>query len=365
MKGFRHAGVCAVTMLLATAVCSDAWADRVFGTYTATTTVAGTQTLEYCMDTPAPGNSPRILVLYHHGFQDYWSTANQLGDTTTTGPAGCSKDDPNTVMHDIRAADTANQVVTVAFEYPNDQGFPALAGAQASNQLRAQILADPRFAGIQRVVYFGVSMGGAVSGTALSENTRAGGAPISDWVLAEPVTDVFETYSYAMLANLVAPSLGFGAATSGIQQDTGQANPSFSALWRRSPFWNAAAIGKSLTGRTTIIAGAFDAEVTPDQAIKLNTNLGLSGSPSHLTIVTKPAPAGSSDFSLVTVLCGVLGLNASGCNSLPGHEDANDPVGPVMKEARSQLLNVIFGATPFVSGTELFDSSTGKRTQVR
>ena len=359
MNTMQRAGLCGLVLACAAFISPPSNAERIFGTYTA----SSGQTLEYCMDVPSSLEHVTTAVFYYHGFQDTWSVANQLGDTTTTGEAGCKKDDAHTVMHDIRAADSHNLVVTVTFEYPNDQGFPVLAGAQASLQLQKQLRSDPRFARLQRVVYFGVSMGGAVSGTALSENAKQGGAPISDWVLAEPVTDVRETYRVASGLNQLIGALDPdpGSTVSGIQQDTGQTKPTVEALARRSPFANPKAIADSLRGNTTIVTGAFDAEVSPAQSFKLKMALGSVHSRSHLSIVNQDAPGGTSDFSVPALVCQLLGSTDDVCNQLPGHEDANDPTGPVMKEARKQLLDVVFRTGHFTSGVEMVDPANGTR----
>ncbi|HWG91835.1 MAG TPA: prolyl oligopeptidase family serine peptidase [Candidatus Thermoplasmatota archaeon] len=145
--------------------------------------------------------------------------------------------------------------VALAINFRDNLGFPVMQGAEDLNNAALQTLA--RFPTIDTVVLFGVSMGGAVSGTALTlEAERAPGVPLWDyWFDIEGVSNLFETYYQAK-------AVGHSAAA-GIERDAGGSPEQVPAAFvARSPALNAHKMG--------YLKGAFLVHALNDGTVPYN-----------------------------------------------------------------------------------------------
>lgn len=134
------------------------------------------------------GEAPTRLVVFAHG----------IGHTVRESWL------PH-MRREIRLAKSfENQASDVAFvstDYRDNLGFPTLRGAH--DTITATRYAMEKFPSITTVYMFGVSMGGSISGTAITESTAVteDGSSLYDyWLDVEGVSQLAETYAEAAAA---------------------------------------------------------------------------------------------------------------------------------------------------------------------
>ncbi len=183
------------------------------------------------------GDAPTRLVVFAHGYgqtvEDAWA------------------------HHMLRTVRPGVAIVTT--NYRDNLGFPVLRGAQ--DLIAATRQAKQRFGTIDTVYLYGVSMGGAISGTAISESMHVNnGVSLYDyWIAAEGVHHLLQTYT-------AAAAIGHKAARD-IERDTGGSPADcLTAFTRRAPVTRA---GEMMTGglrAAVLIHGVNDGMVNFNQS---------------------------------------------------------------------------------------------------
>ncbi|QRR07661.1 hypothetical protein FPJ27_37185 (plasmid) [Burkholderia sp. MS455] len=280
-----------------------------------------------------PGDAPGALVIFAHGhhegrnvFYGYMQTGNPQS-ITQVGTA------------------------TMTIDYRDDQGFPILQGAY--DLIYAARWALLKWPSIQKITLFGASMGGATSGTAISELARPENATLlngkvfNNWIDVSGVSLLSET---ALQASLFMP----GAVTE-IRRDfqaTGD-----SSYTRRSPAMNAGKMKAAGLQQVAIVHARYDGLVTYDQAGQMKLALGGAAIPASLdtlTCASNQAPAGATLFddagTVVPSPLATLGAQVfmllEGCNlvmqRLAGHVISARSDNPAMN-AGIQVLRAVLG----------------------
>ncbi len=169
-------------------------------------------------------------------------------------------------------ANNPGKVAFVATDYRDNLGFPTLRGAH--DTIAATLRALEKFPSIETVYLFGVSMGAAVSGTAIAESVilptgeskfTEDGSPLFDyWIDVEGVSQLAETYTEAAVAAQISEFAA--AARDGIERDAGGTPPECPlAYQRRSPAYHAAAMKLGGIRAATVIHAVNDGLVPHNQ----------------------------------------------------------------------------------------------------
>lgn len=151
---------------------------------------------------------------------------------------------------------------------------------------------------LERVVIYGVSMGGNSSGLAVAAGaTRADGAPLFDyWVAGEPVANVVETY---LEARSLAPALGgfVQRALEDIEaQHGGPIEENAASYVDGAVVTHAASLAAHLKGAAVV--HAFDDGTVPyDQGRELADALRAAGLPTDMYNVVRRESNGTPDGS--------------------------------------------------------------------
>ncbi|MGB0652861.1 MAG: alpha/beta hydrolase family protein [Thermoplasmatota archaeon] len=237
----------------------------------------------------------------------------------------------------------AHGAAALAMDFRDNNGFPVLRGAQDMNDATAEALDRLEAAGfeIDRVIAFGVSMGGAVSGTAVAE------APgLYDlWFNVEGVTVLYETWAEA--------SAALPAAAAAIERDTGC---SFAVcpqeFLRRSPAHRAGdMVDGGLTAAYTIHA-AYDGLVPYDQGAQMAVAAAAAGLPHQLVTVLRGEEGTDQDTTPGSHALGKEN-EVEALHGLSGHGTESDASQAVMATAFDLLWDVLDGQAPPSSGLEL------------
>lgn len=237
-----------------------------------------------------------------------------------------------------------DDTAVVATDYRDNLGFPVLRGAE--DLIQATLLAKDRFPTIETVYLFGVSMGGAISGTAIVEAPRSnGGQGLFDvWLDVEGVTMLHETYYEARAVG--------HAAAKGIERDTGGAFEEVPEEYlRRSPALRAGEMADLGLEHAFVVHALNDGLVPYDQGREMSTALLAAGVPTKFATVTRDDPDQTSGTTGTNALFGAalggdpndtLGLD------LAGHASEADEDHPVMRTAFDALEAMLDGTyTPF------------------
>ncbi len=271
------------------------------------------------------GSAPTVLVVFAHGLNhnvvDHWT------------------------QYIIRT--TREDVATVTSDYRDNLQFPILRGAH--DIIAATLYAKERFPTIETVYMLGVSMGGAVSGTAIAESvhvTEDGSGLYDYWVALEPLTNLLEAYFEAAG---VLPEVA-----ANMEEDAGGSpltNPQ--AYQRRSPALRAQDIAASGVRAVAIIQPVNDGLVGYNQAHEMALGLLLAGVPVQTTTVLRHAEGQDPGTELIQLLTDTAGLpDPNDQLRLAGHADEADAAHPVMRhgfEILEQLLDGVYDETlPFM-----------------
>jgi hypothetical protein len=230
----------------------------------------------------------------------------------------------------------------VATDYRDNLGFPTLRGAY--DTIAATEYALEKFPSIDTVYLFGVSMGGAVSGTAIVESAAIsddGKALYDYWITAEGVSQLVETYGEAKAAAEATGNATAMAAAAGIERDTGGTPAECPlAYQRRSPALHAAQMQLGGVQAATVIHPVNDGLVPHNQGREMAGALTTAGIATQFFTVVG-IPEGQDPGTTGT---GTLGAGeADGTLNLAGHGSEADATHPVMRTAFEQLRKMLDG----------------------
>lgn len=158
---------------------------------------------------------------------------------------------------------------------------------------------------------FGVSMGGNMTGLAVSEKaTRAGGGPLFDyWFDVAGVTDVPEIYTDATAISL-APLGSIQAigtnAKADIEAEMGSPVLNLATYLNRSPALRASQMKSSGLKGVVVSHGVLDGEVTSDQSDQMVAALALAGIPTDYVTSVFKAPESPPGLTLDGDILGLI-----------------------------------------------------------
>jgi len=260
-----------------------------------------------------PAGAPKGIVVVGHGFP---------GTVTTFA----------TQVQQIAADD---DVIALAMNYRGTDlttglGWQVIEGAQDS--IAATKLFDSSCSGSAGFVntVFGISMGGNMSGIAVSSNAaRADGTtPLYNyWFDVSGVTDVPETYADAEAISEVplgsTQTTGEDAVAAMNAEFGGTPEAVPGAYLSNSPVFRAGAMRASGLEGVEIFHGIDDGEVTADQSAQMAAALALTGIPTNVYTSLFNSPGGSNgdtlDGDTLGALLSVLNTEAL-MGMLPAYE---------------------------------------------
>lgn len=267
--------------------------------HTLNITVGGVPTYGYYA---LPAGTPKGVVVLGHG---YPTTARSM---VPLMPGIAERDDAIVVAMDYHG--------TVDLEGPagtTSRGWKVSEGAAdslAATQLftsTCQGLDPTRFVNTA----FGVSMGGNMTGLAVSEKaTRAGGSPLFDyWFDVAGVTNVPEIYTDATVISL-APlgsiqTIGTNAKTD-IEAEMGNPILNLTTYLNRSPALRAGQMKSSGLKGVVVSHGILDGEVTSDQSDQMVAALALAGIPTDYSTSIFKAPESPPGLALDGDILGLI-----------------------------------------------------------
>ncbi len=272
------------------------------------------------------GSRPKRLVVFCHG----------LGHTVEGSWFGH-------VRRTVRP-DTA----VVATNYRDNLAFPVLKGAQDTNT--ATQLAITRFPSVETVYLLGVSMGGAVSGTALTESMQltADGSSLYDyWIDIEGVSNLTEIW---LGATLVLPEVARQ-----IEDDAGgtpfEVPPEYV---RRSPVLRTREMKAGALRAAVVVHAPNDGLVPYEQGRQMALALVAAGIPTQVFNVLRDGDGQSSGTTATGVIAGFFGAedpNETLGLDLAGHGSERDIGHPVIRAGFEQLARMLDdaydAATPY------------------
>jgi hypothetical protein len=279
-----------------------------------------------------PVDAPRGVVVVGHGFPG-----------TAAGEAGL-----------VQQIATDDHVVALAMNYRGTDlstglGWRVIEGAQDS--IVATKLFDASCSGATFTnTVLGISMGGNMSGLAVSSNAKRGsGAPLYDyWFDVAGVTNVPEIYVDATLIGL-APvaslaTIGKNATAAMDAEFGGSPLTALSAYLNNSPALRASAMKSSGIKGVVISHGVLDGEVTSDMSAQMALTLALAGVPTDVYTSVFKAPNTSSGLTLDG---DVLGLIPGYTSPFAGHVSA------IVLKAATDRLKAIYAGGPGPSSLHL------------
>ncbi|TJY58803.1 hypothetical protein E4T66_14470 [Sinimarinibacterium sp. CAU 1509] len=263
-----------------------------------------------------PGTAPTRLVVFCHG----------LGHTVEASwyPA----------VVDFADADTA--VVTTNYR-DNDQ-LPVLRAAH--DTLAATLYAKQRFPSVQTVYLLGVSLGGAVSGTALVEaaHASADGRGLFDyWVDVEGLSNLSEAWAEG---TAVVPE--FAAY---IEEETGGTPVTVPDEYvRRSPALRAQEMASLGLRAAVVVHDLNDGLVVTNQGHEMALALLTAGVPVQVFNVLRVGDGQDPGTTGTGALAGFLGLDdPNNLIRLAGHGSEADYAHPVIRTGFEQLRMMLDG----------------------
>lgn len=240
-------------------------------------------------------------------------------------------------------------VAFVTTDYRDNLGFPTLRGAH--DTITATLHALERFPTIETVYLFGVSMGGAISGTAIAESVMlpsgesrftADGSPLFDyWIDVEGVSQLAETHAEATAAAAVNETAA--KARDGIERDTGGTPVECPlAYQRRSPALHAVDMQLGGIRAATVIHAVNDGLVPYNQGREMASALATALIPTQFFTVLRVTFEGQNPGTTGTSL--IFGpAGADDPSGLAGHASEADAFHPVMRIAFENLRKMLDG----------------------
>lgn len=287
---------------------------------TITVTTVDGSTLYGCVAYPtdlAP-DSPVTLVTMAHGTGHYVqrSWAQHVISTVAHGN------------------ESGHPTVAVAINYRDNFGFPILRGAQDLITIAQRMKATYH---VTRSILVGVSLGGAVSGTAIVE----GPSGLWDtWVDLEGIVNLVESYTEARVLAVAVPIAG--VASAGSERDAGgtlEQKPQ--EYTRRSPLLRVNEFVSQGIREVAVVHSNADGLVGYHQSVKMTAALCGLGIPTTFDTMTRGS-GNSDDTTLPGYAPGVQAVNNSTID-LTGHGSEADAAHPVMAQGLHRLFELLDG----------------------
>lgn len=284
------------------------------------------------MGYPAKGKPTRLVVLCHglNGDAVYGSHPDVPRPPTP---------EKSFIPHIERIMEQADDIAVVATNYRDNFLFPVGLGAHDTIAVTQAI--KEQFKSIETVYLLGVSMGGAVSGTAISESRHVVTEdPVFDhWIAAEPLAVFIESY-YEAKAALPSIAAEMEQETGGTPQD----KPG--EYQRRTDAMNAHNMANAGLKTITIVHSVNDGLTPYNQARTMATAAVQAGIPTQLiTVGRKQADHEGPDYTGTGTVAGVFGVHddPAAPAHLAGHAADWDHTHPVMRISFEQLNLLLNG----------------------
>lgn len=233
---------------------------------------------------------------------------------------------------------TREDVATVTTNYRDNLQMPVLRGAH--DIIAATLYAKERFPKVETVYFLGVSLGGAVSGTAIAESLHViepGESLFDYWVALEPLTNLVEAYYEAVAA---APEY----AAFMEDENGGTAAEKPQEYQRRSPVTRAPEMAEAGIRAVAIIHPVNDGLVVYNQAREMAGALVGVGIPTQLTTVLRHAEGQDPGTDGTGALTGAAGIDDPNDElHFAGHADEADATHPVMRRGFEILEELLDG----------------------
>ncbi len=238
---------------------------------------------------------------------------------------------------------TREDVATVTTNYRDNLQMPVLRGAH--DIIAATLYARERFPTVETVYFLGVSLGGAISGTAIAESLHViepGESLFDYWVALEPLTNLIEAYAEA--SGAVPEYAAFMEDENG-----GTAMEQPQEYQRRSPATRAAEMAEAGIRAVAIIHPVNDGLVVYNQAREMASALVSVGIPTQLTTVLRHEEGQDPGTEGSGVIAGSAGVDDPNSElRMAGHADEADATHPVMRrgfEILEELLDGVYDET--------------------
>lgn len=234
-----------------------------------------------------PSTAPRGIVVVGHGFPGTSATfAAQMQQIATN-------DNVIALAMDYRGTDLSTGL-----------GWRVIEGAQDS--IAATKLFDASCPGSANFIntVFGISMGGNMSGLAVSQNaTRSNGSPLYNyWFDVSGVSNVAETWADAEAISLVplgsVQATGTNALAAQSAEFGGSALTALPTYLANNPVTRAGLMRASGLQGVEIFHGVDDGEVTADQGAQMAAALAVAGVPTDVYTSVFNTPGGSNGLTL-------------------------------------------------------------------
>jgi len=248
------------------------------------------------------------------------------------------RQDVRTVWVQHTEAVARRDTVAVATNYRDNVRFPVARGAH--DTIAATLAAKARFPSIETVYLLGVSMGGAVSATAITESIALddeGRSLYHHWIAPEPLTNLFEAWAEATVA--------LPEVAAGMESDAGGTPDEVPAEYRRrSGALNASTMAAGGLRTLSLMHAVNDGLVVYNQGREMTTAAAAVGIPTQLWTVTRVAPEQAQGDTLSAAITGFFGApDPTQPLALSGHGFEGDPHHPIMRIAFEQLEALLDG----------------------
>lgn len=235
-----------------------------------------------------PAVTPDVLVVFAHGYShrvEGW--ARHLARVA-------SRDRALTVAMNYRGL---TDLPPDAGGVPRSRGYPVKAGAEDLNAAALALLAA--CPSLRRVVLFGISMGGNVSGIALAlQPKRPDGRPLYDhWIGVEGAFNLIELYQGSRAVSAISE---FAAnAKEDIEKETGGTPETQPAAYAERTVVNRSAdIAAAGLQGVTLVHGVEDGLAPYDNGFQLTQLLRGAGTPTDFVTVTRRGADDDPDTTL-------------------------------------------------------------------
>ncbi len=262
------------------------------------------------------GDQPTKLVVFAHGLgHDVFASWTQY------------------VVRTVRP-----DVAVVTTNYRDNSHFPILRGAH--DTIAGTLLALERFPSVETVYLLGISMGGGVSGTAISESvhvTEDGSSLYNYWVALEPFTNMIEGYAEASVA---LPEIA-----AYMEEETG-GNPSThpDAYQRMSPALRAQDMAAAGLRAAVVIHGFNDGLVAYNMGREMWSALVANAVPTQFFNVLRTEEGQGTGTDGTGLIANAIGIgDPNDSIGFAGHADEADAPHPIMRVGFEQLELLLNG----------------------
>lgn len=296
-----------------------------------------------------PERKPTGLVIFDHGYgHTSWSWTLHMKEAADRGLIAVT---PN--YRGIQIGPDSN-----GDGLPESRGWDVMAGAQ--DTVAAAQFFERRCKTIEKIIVFGVSMGGNTSGLAVAmakDERRSNGKPLFDyWVNVEGAVNVIETY---FSARVLAPVNEFAArAQEDIEREMGgtfEENPD--EYESRAVVNRIGDIKASGVKGVVLIHGVDDGLVPYNQAREMASLLAANEIPYDMFTVGRESEETDGDTTATGYVGGQLDENYD--SPLAGHASEKSRVHIVMTTAFEQLWGLFKGEQPGPTGEYVVDGEEG------